>query len=119
MHYVCVENSVVSSILSYEPNVPESVKVYKITNSDYEAINAGTKTFDTATNKVVPVKDEILKQKETEKANSLKQHELSSSDWKVMRHIREKALGLKTTLTDSEYIALETKRENIAKSIIK
>ena len=42
---------------------------------------------------------------------------LNSTDWKIMRHIREQALGLETSLTDKEYLELENKRQEAAKSI--
>jgi hypothetical protein len=42
---------------------------------------------------------------------------LKSTDWMVLRHVRELALNMTTSLTQAEYIALETKRQAAAKSI--
>lgn len=42
---------------------------------------------------------------------------LSATDWKVLRHIREKAIGKKTTLSDGEYLALENERDLRASEI--
>ena len=39
---------------------------------------------------------------------------LNETDWKVMRHIRQKALGIETTLSEEEYLELETERHNKA-----
>jgi hypothetical protein len=45
------------------------------------------------------------------------QQKLVATDWKVLRHIREKALGVETSMTDAEYTALELERQTLAKSI--
>ena len=42
---------------------------------------------------------------------------LNDSDWLVLRHLREKFLDIPTTLSDSEFRALEQKRQNISKLI--
>lgn len=118
MHYVCIEKSLVSAILNYKPNVPESVKVYEITDEDYLDIGNGVKYFNVSTNKVEPVSEDALYQKQVQSDNIKKNTFLTDTDWQVMRHIREKALGLQTTLTEEQYIALENRRQNIAKSIL-
>ena len=43
---------------------------------------------------------------------------LADSDWKVMRHLREKALGQATSLTDQQYIDLEQARATAAAAIV-
>lgn len=43
--------------------------------------------------------------------------ELNSSDYKVLRHIRETALGIETSMTQEEYLTLEAQRESIARKI--
>lgn len=118
MHYVCVENSNISAILNYEPNVPDTVKVYQITDEEHLAISQGVKTFDVSSHKVVDVDEGVLDQKRIQDENMQKNAVLSSTDWQVLRHLREKALGLKTTLTEAQYVALENRRQNIAKSIV-
>lgn len=52
-------------------------------------------------------------------ANNKAEMYLTLTDWKVMRHIREKALNRPTTLSEEEYIVLELERERQADSIIK
>lgn len=43
---------------------------------------------------------------------------LAETDWKVLRHIRQKALGQETTLTEEEYLALEAEREAKASLVV-
>jgi hypothetical protein len=43
---------------------------------------------------------------------------LSNSDYKVLRHLRQKALNLPTTLSDADFLLLEQERQNKANSII-
>ena len=42
---------------------------------------------------------------------------LQSTDWKVLRHIRETQLEIETTLTVAEYVALEKERHKQAKLV--
>lgn len=118
MHYVCIENDYVSSILSYEPNVPNTVTVVTITDTEYNEIKNQTHRFDVPTRRVVPVEAGILAAKEQEKLNAVEREFLNSTDWKVMRHLRQKALGLPTTLTDAEYLELENQRNAAASRIV-
>jgi hypothetical protein len=50
--YVCVENKRVISILTYNPNVPKTVKVYEISIEEYNAINTFKSYFDVETKTV-------------------------------------------------------------------
>ena len=43
--------------------------------------------------------------------------QVSSTDYKVLRHIRETALGIKTSMTQEEYLELEAERESIVRQI--
>lgn len=43
---------------------------------------------------------------------------LNSTDYKVLRHIRQQALGIATSLTAEEYLELEHERQAAAESII-
>ena len=119
MHYVCIEGNVISSILNYEPSVPANILVYRITDEDMAAINNGDKYFNVEEKKVLEVGQDAINAKAIEAENVLMQSALSASDWKVMRHIREKALGIPTSMTENEYIALENKRQKAAKAIVK
>lgn len=117
MYYVCVENNIVTSILNYVPNVPSTVSVTQISESDYQAMSEGTKKFDPITLTVRPLNSNEQAQEDLIKSNNDYRTFLNNTDWKVLRHIREKTLGLNTTLTEAEYLELEQQRENAANSI--
>ncbi len=119
MHYVCITENQIISILNYEPNVPSDVELVTITDQEYDLLVKNTHKFDISLKKVVQHNEEYSASKEVEKSNIRYKELLSSTDWKVMRHIREKALGSPTTLSDEEYIALEQQRKVAADSIIK
>jgi hypothetical protein len=42
---------------------------------------------------------------------------LNQSDWKILRHIRQKALGIELSLSEEEYLALEQQRAEAAAKI--
>lgn len=44
---------------------------------------------------------------------------LAETDYKVLRHIRQKALGQQLTLTEEEYLTLEQQRSDAANKVIK
>ena len=46
MYYVCIENSQVTSIVDYEPNVPNSVIIETITDSQYKIISEEKGYYD-------------------------------------------------------------------------
>ena len=107
MHYVCVENEIIVSILNYRPSVPTSVAVFEITDQEATNIQAQTHYFDLISQTVKPVGGDLAAQKTRELSNAEKREFLNSTDWKVLRHIRQKALGVPTSLTEAEYLALE------------
>ena len=119
MYYVCVENEVVTAVLNYKPNVPESVKLYHITDEEQAKIESDTHYFDMVSKTVVSRPQEHLDIRERQKQNISKYEYLRSTDWVVMRHIREKALGLETSISEEEYLELEAKRQEVSKSIVK
>jgi len=115
MYYVCIENNKVISILDYKPNVPKSIIVKKITDAENEIIENNKGYYDIDKNEVVNYpKAGIDKEEMSKKALRY----LNSTDWKVLRHIRETQLGVKTTLSNEEYVALETKRQKYAALVI-
>jgi hypothetical protein len=123
MYYVIIENGEISSILGYEPNVPETHTVIEISNEEYESIvTAKTHYFDLTDLSVKSYAQDYLDASTTKEAqriaNAEKRYFLENSDWKVMRHIREKALEQSTSLTDSEYLALEQARADAAAAIV-
>jgi len=118
MHYVCIENDHVSSILSYEPHVPNTISVVTITDTEYNQLNSQTHRFDIPTRTVVAVDASVTAAKAQEQANGVEREFLNRTDWKVLRHLRQKALGLPTTLTEEEYLELEQQRNSAASRIV-
>ena len=119
MYYVCVENNQIVSMLDYEPNVPSSVTVTMITDDEYQLMSREkTHYFDVETSTVKMHREEVFSQRDVEAQNRVNKKFLSDTDWKVMRHIREKALAKTTTLSDEEYADLETQRDIAAAGII-
>lgn len=118
MYYVCIENNAIVSVAPYRPGVPESVEVVEITNEQHASIEASTHYFNIATKAVELIPVDGLNKLATLKQNEECAKFLSSTDWKIMRHIRQKALGIETTLSEEEYIALETQRQEAAAKII-
>lgn len=118
MHYVCIENNIVVSILNYAPNVPTSVSVVEISNEQADQLVAQTHYFDVPSRTVKPVAASVTEQKARDAANAIEREFLNSTDWKVMRHIRQKALNIPTSLSDAQYIELEQQRQAAAARIV-
>lgn len=118
MYYVCVESGKVISVVNYFPSVPRTVSITEITDNQHEQISAGTHKFDVSTLTVVtdPEYSESLKSREI--ANAQNREFLRSTDWQILRHIRQKALGQITSLTEDEYLALENRRAQTAARIV-
>jgi hypothetical protein len=117
MYYVCIENNNVISVLNYMPNVPSSVTIVEITDEQYDNISSTTHKFDVGTKTVIANPDYSLSAKEQEQKNAVEREFLNSTDWKILRHIRQKALNIATSLSDAEYIQLEQQREAAAARI--
>lgn len=117
MKYLCVENQQLVSVLDYEPAVPKTVKVYTLDDSEFRSIEQGVKRFDPATGSLVDYNatQEIREQKESAEALAF----LSSTDWQVLRHIRQRALGMDTSLTEVEYLDLEQQRHDASQRVRK
>ena len=118
MYYVCIENNKVINILGYAPSVPNTVSLVTITAEQNKQIMDQTHVFDVASSRVVPVADSVAAQKAQDLINAQERDFLNSTDWKVLRHIRQKALGITTSLTEQEYLALERQREDAAARIV-
>ena len=112
-----------TSIINYEPNVPNSVKVFGITETEKKQIDNGTHFFNVSTYAIEMKPSEELQSealaKHTQVENSKHGEFLNSTDWKVLRHMREIALNQPTTLSQQEYIELERERDKAANSIKK
>jgi hypothetical protein len=118
MHYVCIENNLVVSVLNYQPNVPGSVTVVEITDSQAAQLAAQTHYFDIPSRSVTAVAAGVTAQRAKDLANGQEREFLNSTDWKILRHIRQKALNITTSLSDAEYIQLEQQREAAAARIV-
>ena len=112
-----------TSIINYEPNVPSSVKVFGITETEKKQIDNGTCFFNVSTYAIEMKSTEELQSevlaKKTQADNAQHIEFLNSTDWKVLRHMREIALNQPTTLSRQEYIELEQERDSAANSIKK
>jgi hypothetical protein len=67
---------------------------------------------------VVEIED-ISDELEQEQINKEAQAFLAETDFKVLRHIRQKALGQQLSLSEEEYLALEQQRADAAARIVK
>lgn len=117
MYYICIENQAVVSVLNYQPQVPDSVEVIEITDDEYSKIHNQTHYFDVTEKSIVPVPETELEKKEIEKQNVEPREFLNSTDWMVLRHLRQRALNIETSLTEDAYIELEKKRDKAARKI--
>ena len=117
MKYFCIEENRISAVLDYEPNVPDTVEVVQVSDEAYKSIQDRTHYFDPIKKVIKPVSDEAKAAAIAEKEKNDAIDFLNNSDWKVLRHIREKALNIETTLTEEEYLALETQRAEAASKI--
>ncbi len=117
MYYVCIENSIITSILNYKPSAPSSVEIIEISDNEYDSLIKNTHFFDVKNKKVVAIPQLEVDKKQIEQENIQHRDYLSSTDWMILRHIRQKALGQRTTLSETEYLELETKRDKAARLI--
>lgn len=112
--YICIEDDKIISIADEEPNVPSTVTVFKVVGDDAINIAKGSHEFDvvskTVIEKVIVVDQQAIVARENMKF-------LADSDWIVLRHIREKFLGIETSISDEQYARLEIKRQEMAKQI--
>jgi hypothetical protein len=119
MYYVCIEDGKIATICNYLPEVPTTITIVEITDDEHKSIVVDrSHYFDVSAQAVVPVAQEVSTQQQQELHNAPLREQLNSTDWKVLRHIREKTLNIPTSLTEQEYLALETERNSIASQII-
>ena len=115
MHYVCIENQRVVSVVNYEPSVPSTVSVMEISQAEFDAVQNGELAVDPVARALIPLEPDTTKVSSTN--NQVHLSFLDSTDWQVLRHIREQALGVPTTLTQEQYIDLEQQRQLAAASV--
>lgn len=117
MHYVCIENNKITGIQSYEPAVPATVSVFTISDSDHVKIMAQSHEYDVATHSVIPVAASIAAAKAQYLVNGLEREFLNSTDWQVLRHLRQLALSVPTSLSAEQYLQLEQQRHTASARI--
>ena len=118
MYYVTVEDNRVLGILNYEPNVPETVKVFPISPEQYESLTTSQTHFFNPTKGELELMPEEFEDFKLEKlARTDGKAFLAATDWKILRHWRERTLGITTTLSEEELFHLELKRDEVAKSV--
>ena len=118
MYYICVEDNKVIGILNYQPEIPDTVSVHEITDEEHASINAETHIFDIETGKVIDNPNYSSDSSEIKKQNAEARHFLNSTDWMILRHLRQKHLGLPTSMTEEQFTQLETQRHEAALRII-
>jgi hypothetical protein len=118
MHYVCIENNQIIGIQSYEPAVPSTVSVVTITDQQHQQIMDQTHRFDVPSKTIVAVDSAILAEKEQYRLNGIEREFLNSTDWKILRHMRQQALNVPTSLTEAEFLELEQQRQAAAARIV-
>jgi hypothetical protein len=91
--------------------------VVTISDDDGKKLHNQTHIFDLNSKTVVPIDAAITAQKEQDKLNGVEREFLNSTDWKVLRHFRQKALNIPTSLSDAEYLELEQQRQAAAARI--
>lgn len=115
--FVCFENEVITSVLNYEPNVPSHIHVVEITDQQYiDVFEKRTHTVNEH-GKLSPVSAAKLSAATRNQQNMENLAFLANTDWIVLRYIREKALGLQTSITEDKYIELERQRQQAADNI--
>lgn len=119
MYYVCIEDGKIATICNYLPEVPSTVSIVEITDDEHKSIAVDrSHYFDITSLTVKTVGQEVSDQKQKELHNAPLKEYLSSTDWKILRHIRQKSLGITTSLTEREYLDLETERNRVANQIV-
>lgn len=116
MHYICIENNDIIGIMEYEPNVPNTVEVYEISDDERKSLDV-THYFDVKLRKIQPLPQQYFDKIAQDQQNAVYRKYLSDTDWMIMRHLRELSLGVTTSLTEQEFLALESKRAETAAKI--
>jgi hypothetical protein len=119
MYFVCIENNKIVSILNYVPNVPPSVQVVEITDDQANGITNQTHYFDLQSKTVKAVSKDALDKKEIEIKNGIEREYLNSTDWMILRHMRQKYLGISTSMSEDQFRKLEQDRQGAAARIVK
>ncbi len=112
MYFVCVDNDLnFAGVYDYKPNIPSELTLKEISEQDFLKLQSGDFTYDGASGQIQPI------EKSEPSISEKYKFYLDDSDWLILRHMREKFLKIKTTLSDKQFLALERKRQKISKLI--
>jgi hypothetical protein len=118
MFYVYIEDdNTIVSILDYIGTIPSNTKMFEITDEEYKSITDLKSYFNIKEKKVVPNTTKMNDDINIKENNLTNKRFLNTSDWKILRHSREKTLGITTSLTNAEYLELEQQRYTAANAI--
>jgi hypothetical protein len=121
MFYACIKNNRVISILNRAPENADAIVAISDEECD-SILLSKTHYIDVENKKVARLPAAAPRQQyieiDQDEINTEMQQFLSDTDWKVLRHIRQLALGKSTSLSDEEYQDLETAREAAASKIV-
>lgn len=98
-------------------SAPDHIIQVECTEEDEKKLISREYIFDPNTKTIVKKGESQLLALEIENKNYENLRFLSSTDWMVLRHLREKALGEQTSLTEEQFLQLEANRHVAAKSI--
>jgi len=118
MYYICIENNRIVGIQNYEPQVPPTVSVCQVSDEQYELLKVGSHIFDIETRQISANINFSVEKLEIDKKNSVEREYLNSTDWMILRHLRQKTLGIDTSLTEDQFRDLEITRQEAALRII-
>lgn len=104
--------------LSMSGDLPNSMELPDDNTLNYKYLNC-YKLNDEGTGLILDAsKVQIVEQNLTAKGKVAElRKRLNATDYKILRHQREDALGVDTYVTDKEYLLLEAERESIARQI--
>lgn len=110
-YYICLEDGEFNHIHNYLPNVPDTIEVIEITEEDKKQLESDEYYFDVESKKVSIKPDSYFNKKEIIDEVYNSKSFLNKTDYKILRHIREKSLGINTTLSNEELLNLEKERQ--------
>lgn len=118
MYYICIENGKLINVFNYKPNTPNTVTVIEISNDEFNKVQNNTHYFDIKKMRILPNTKKINDIKKIQQKNKEALNFLQSTDWMVLRHLRQQFLKIKTSLSEDEYKNLELKRNKAASEIV-
>lgn len=123
MYYVLVENNEFRGVLDYKPNIgKDNVEVIEydgiipkenMTVFEGKLVDKESLTF--INGKFIKQDYELEKQQELNKES---RKYLNETDWLVLRHQDQLALGIETSLTEEEYLELLQKRQEARTTVV-